>query len=118
MEQWNGIGDFQAHQFGMKEEKRTANMRDRVKAASSHSRWEWAEKTCSDVRKAKEEVKQMTDRKRKAENVPLGRQRESEKRRKRMETRRACLNQATLEPDQIEDHLVRNTLEYMDTATR
>jgi hypothetical protein len=124
MEQWNGIGDFledfieQAHQFGMKEEKRTANMRDRVKAASSHSRWEWAEKTCSDVRKAKEEVKQMTDRKRKAENVPLGRQRESEKRRKRMETRRACLNQATLEPDQIEDLLVRNTLEYMDMATR
>jgi hypothetical protein len=33
-EQWNGIGDFledfieQEHQFGMKEEKQTANMRD------------------------------------------------------------------------------------------
>jgi hypothetical protein len=43
--------------------------------------------------------------------------RELEKRQKRMETRRACLNQATLEPDPIEDLLVRNTLEYMDSAT-
>ncbi len=34
-----------------------------------------------------------------------------------METRRACLNHATLEPDPIEDLLVRNTLEYMDIAT-
>ena len=46
MEQWNGIGAFledfieQAHQCGMKEEKRTANMRDRVRAANSHSKWE------------------------------------------------------------------------------
>jgi hypothetical protein len=36
MDPWNGIGDFleafiqQAHQFGMKEEKRTAKMRHRV----------------------------------------------------------------------------------------
>jgi hypothetical protein len=43
MERWNGIGDFledfieQAHQFGMKEEKQTANMRDRVRAANSHT---------------------------------------------------------------------------------
>jgi hypothetical protein len=41
MERWNGIGDFledfieQAHQFGMREEKRTANMRDQV----SYSRY-------------------------------------------------------------------------------
>ena len=55
MERWNGIGDFledfieQAHQFGMKEEKRTANMRDRVRAANSHSKWEWADKMSSDV---------------------------------------------------------------------
>jgi hypothetical protein len=47
----------------------------------------------------------------------LREQRESEKRQKRMETRRACLNEATLEPDPIEDLLVRNTLEYMDMAT-
>jgi hypothetical protein len=38
MEQWNGIGNFledfieQVHQFGMKEEKPTAKMRDRVRA--------------------------------------------------------------------------------------
>ncbi|WP_288993338.1 hypothetical protein [uncultured Marinobacter sp.] len=124
MEQWNGIGDFledfieQAHQFGMKEEKRTANMRDRVRAANSHSKWEWADKMSSDVRIAKEEVKEKTSRKRKAGNEqPLREQRESEKRQKRMETRRACLNEATLEPDPIEDLLVRNTLEYMDMAT-
>jgi hypothetical protein len=44
IEQWNGIGDFfkdfikQAHQFGMKEERRMANMRDRVRAANSHQK--------------------------------------------------------------------------------
>jgi hypothetical protein len=41
---------------------------------------------------------------------------ELEKCQKCMETRRACLNQATLEPDPIEDLLVRNKLEYMDIA--
>jgi hypothetical protein len=124
MEQWNGIGDFledfieQAHQFGMKEEKRTANMRDRVRAANSHSKWEWADKMSSAVRISKEVVKEKTSRKQTAGNEqPLREQRESEKRRKRMETRRACLNEATLEPDPIEDLLVRNTLEYMDMAT-
>jgi hypothetical protein len=124
MEQWNGIGDFledfieQAHQFGMKEEKRTANMRDRVRAANSHSKWEWADKMSSDVRIAKEEMTKKTSRKRKAgSEQPLREQRDLEKRQKRMETRRACLNQATLEPDLIEDLLVRNTLEYMDIAT-
>ena len=40
----NGIGCFiedfieQAHQFGMLDEKRTANMRDRTKASFSHSK--------------------------------------------------------------------------------
>ncbi len=72
MERWNGIGDFledfieQAHQFGMKEEKRTANMRDRVRAANSHSKWEWADKMSSDVRIAKEEMTKKTSRKRQA----------------------------------------------------
>ena len=117
MEQWNGIGDFledfieQVHQFGMREEKRTANMRDRVRAANSHSKWEWLDKMSSDVRIAKEEVKEKTNRKRKTGNVqPLREQRQLEKRWKRMETRRACLNQATLEPNPIEDLMVRNTL--------
>jgi hypothetical protein len=46
---YRGIGDFaedfieQAHQFGMKDEKRTANMRDRVRTAISHSKWEYAQ---------------------------------------------------------------------------
>jgi hypothetical protein len=112
MEQWNGIRDFledfieQTHQFGMNEEKRTANMRDRVRAANSHSKWEWADKMSSAVRISKEVVKEKTSRKRKAGNEqPLREQRESEKRWKRMETRRGCLNEATLEPDPIEDLL-------------
>ena len=124
MEQWNGIGNFledfieQVHQFGMKEEKRTANMRDRVRAANSHSKWEWADKMSSDVRIAKEEMTKKTSWKRKAgSEQPLRERRELEKRQKRIETRRACLNQATLEPDPIEDLLVRNTLVYMDSAT-
>jgi hypothetical protein len=58
----------------------------------------------SEVRIAKEELKEKTSRKRKAGNEqPLREQRELEKRKKRMETRRACLNKATLEPDPIED---------------
>jgi hypothetical protein len=84
MEQWNGTGDFledfieQAHQFGMKEEKQTANMRDRVRAVNYHSKWEWAGKMSSDVCIAKEEVKEKTSRnKRKAGNKqPLREQRE------------------------------------------
>ena len=72
----------------------------------------------SDVRIAKEEVKEKTSRKQKAGNEQtLREQRQAIKRQKRMETRRACLNEATLEPDPIEDLLVRNTLEYMDMAT-
>ncbi len=90
-----------------------------MRAANSHSKWEWADKMSSNVvRIAKQEVKEKINRKRKAGNEqPLREQRELEKRWKRMETRRACLNQATLEPDPIEDLLVRNTLEYMDLAT-
>ena len=48
MRKFNGIGCFiedfieQAHQFGMKDEKRTANMRDRKKAAHSHLSFEVA----------------------------------------------------------------------------
>jgi hypothetical protein len=50
MEQWNGIDDYledfieQAHQFGMKEEKSTASMRDGVRVENSNSKWEWADK--------------------------------------------------------------------------
>jgi hypothetical protein len=89
-----------------------------VRAANSHLKWEWADKMSSDVRIAKEEVKEKTSWKQKARNEqPLREQRELEKRWKRMETRCACLNRATLEPDPIEDLLVRNTMEYMDIAT-
>ena len=46
MRKFKGIGCFiedfieQAHQFGMREECRTANMRDRKRAANTHSSWE------------------------------------------------------------------------------
>jgi hypothetical protein len=46
MKEHNGIGDFaedhleQGHQFGMQEERRTHGLRDRGKAANSHSKWE------------------------------------------------------------------------------
>ena len=44
METFKGIGCFieQAHQSGMKDEKRTANMRDRKCTAYAHSSWEQA----------------------------------------------------------------------------
>jgi hypothetical protein len=82
IEEWNGIGDFlkdfieQAHQFGIKEEKRTANMRDWVRVANSHSKWEWADKMSMEVRIAKEDVKEKTRWKWKAGNEqPLREQR-------------------------------------------
>jgi hypothetical protein len=66
MKQWNGISNFledsieQAHQFGMKEEKCTANTRDQVRATNSHSKWEWADKMSSEVRIAKEAMTKKT----------------------------------------------------------
>jgi hypothetical protein len=50
------------HRFGMKEEKQTANMRDRVRAANSNSKWKWADKMSSDVRISQEVVKEKTSR--------------------------------------------------------
>ena len=44
----------------------------------------------------------------------LARAKEAARAREKVE---ACLNQATLEPNQIEELLARNTLEYMDIAT-
>jgi hypothetical protein len=52
-----------------------------------------------------------TEDQQKGNEQPLREQRELEKQQKRMETRQACLNQATLEPDLIEDLLLRKTLE-------
>ena len=69
MIQFCGIGDFsedfieQSHQFGVKEELRTRGL-SRSKAFSSHSKWEWMGNQIG-VRKAKEEIKRKTGRKRK-----------------------------------------------------
>jgi hypothetical protein len=110
------LEDFieQAHQFGMKEEKTTANMRDRMRAANSHLKWEWADKMSSNVCISKEEVKEKTSQKQKAgSEQPLREQRKLEKHWKQMETLQVCLNEATSEPDPIGDLLVRNTLDYI-----
>eukprot|EP00978_Attheya_sp_CCMP212_P042544 scaffold260896_cov65-Attheya_sp.AAC.1 len=48
MIKWQGIGCFiedfieQAYQFGVNDESRTRGMRDRARAATSHSTWEYA----------------------------------------------------------------------------
>jgi hypothetical protein len=94
-------------------------MRDQRRGANSHSKWEWADKMSSGVWIAKEEVKEKTNQKQKAGNKQPSREHiKLEKCQKCMETRQACLNEATLEPDPIEDLLVRKTLEHMDIATR
>jgi hypothetical protein len=125
MEIWHGIGDFfedfieQAHQFGMKDEQRTLNMRDRVKAANSHSKWEWAESMSEQVRIAKKEMKKTATRKRKVpDGLSLAERNRVEKKQRRQEKRRACLAQVSLEPDPIEDTLTRARMEQFDYATR
>jgi hypothetical protein len=92
-------------------------MRDHVRAANSRSKWKWADKMSSNILIAKEEVEKKTSQKQKAgKEQPLREQRELEKRQKCMERWQACLNKATLEPDLIEDLLVRNTLGCKDIA--
>jgi hypothetical protein len=60
------------------EEKRTANIRDRVRAANSHPEWEWVDKMSSNICIAKEEEKEKTSWKQKAgKQQPLREQRES-----------------------------------------
>jgi hypothetical protein len=125
MEMWRGIGDCfedfikQAHQFGVKDEKRTSNMRDRVKAANSHSRWEWAETMSEQVKIAKTEIEKKTTRKRKAPDGPsLAERNRIEKKQQRQEKRSACLAQVSMEPDPIEDSLTRARMEQFDYATR
>ncbi len=66
--------------------------------------------------KTKEAVKKKTNWKHNAGNKPPLRE-QKDLMQKRIETWQACLNQASLEPDPIEDLLVRNTLENMDIAT-
>ena len=65
---YNGIGWFiedfieQAHQFGMLDEKRTANMRDRTKASFSHSKNETISNN-GEVKLKIEQVRMQTRRK-------------------------------------------------------
>ena len=69
MIEYAGIGEFcedfveQAHQYGVKEEIRTRGL-ERSKAFISHSKWEWNSNRIG-VRKAKEEIRRRTSRKRK-----------------------------------------------------
>ena len=70
MRMFGGIGDFveafieQSHQDGNREEKRTSFMRDRKKAAVSHTRWE-SIRNLPEVQCRKDEVCRMVTRKRK-----------------------------------------------------
>jgi hypothetical protein len=56
------------HQFGVKEEKCTANMSYQVRGVNSHSKWEWADKRSSNSWIAKEEVEKETNQMQQAGN--------------------------------------------------
>jgi len=106
MRLFKGIGCFiedfieQAHQFGMKEEKRTANMRDRKKAANSHSAWEHAShhaeviavKKESSARSKRKLMKSSAEEKNVRNKID------------REETRKYCLENATLISNPIDDY--------------
>lgn len=104
MKKERGIGCFaenfveKSHQTGKKEERRTGNMTDRVKAAISHSRQEWATMIL-EINLVRYRVKMETSKKRK-------RERENEqKQNKRKEWREDCLRKVSMEPDPVKELL-------------
>eukprot|EP00978_Attheya_sp_CCMP212_P025588 scaffold82537_cov26-Attheya_sp.AAC.1 len=109
MVKWQGIGCFiedfieQAHQFGVNDESRTRGMRDRERAATSHSTWEYALNR-KDVSKVKSEIRTRNTRnKRQAtatESVS-----ESNKN-ARLEKRIECLNEVDLTPNLINNYSI------------
>jgi hypothetical protein len=120
MRRFKGIGCFiedfieQAHQTGHKDELRTANMRDRKRASSAHSMWEFSTWR-SGVIKVKEEVQTKTRRKRKPEDNPMlvAEQRNGERKRQRMEKRLQCLESVSTDPNPIEDYMIRTSEAYL-----
>ena len=122
MRRFKGIGCFiedfieQAHQFGMKDEARTRNMRDRARAAISHSKWEWASHNVK-VLAAKKEICNKTSRKRKGRDHSLAETAAAEKKKARLEKRKASLESVSLIPNPIETHITRSMLEHLDNVT-
>jgi len=106
MRLFKGIGCFiedfieQAHQFGMKEEKRTANMRDRKKAANSHSAWEHASHH-AEVIAVKKESSARSKRKFMKSSAE---EKKVRNKKEKKETRKSCLVNATLTPNPIDDY--------------
>jgi len=103
MKKRRGIGCFgedfveKSHQTGKKEERRTGNMTDRVKAAISHSRQEWAT-MIPEINLARHRVKKETSKKRKSESNTSVKQ----KQKNRKERREDYLRKVSMEPDLVE----------------
>ena len=108
MQKWEGIGCFgedfveKGHQVGKREESRTANMVDRVKAAISHSRNEHATMV-PEIEKMRKQVKLQTSRKRKKD---VSNNSIETKKKERTKRRKECLENATMEADPVESILL------------
>ena len=106
IQRYNGIGCFikdfieQAHQFGMKDEKRTANTRDRCRVANSHSKWKKMAQNIKVIAK-KEEV--CTRSKRKL-TILRGEEKKKAMKKAKKEKRKFCIDNVSLQPNPIEDY--------------
>ena len=106
MRDFNGIGCFledfveQAHQFGMRDEKRTANMPDRKRKYNSHSSNEVASLN-AEVIAHKEVVSNKSKRKMKRWK---GEERREAKQKVKEENREFCFERVLLTPNPIEDY--------------
>ena len=106
MRYFKGIGCFledsvkQAHQFGMKDEKRTANMTDRKPKYNSHLSLEFASHN-PEVIAQKEVVSRKSKRNMKRRR---GVDRKDSKQRVKEEKRTFCINTVVLTPNPIEDY--------------
>ena len=89
MRMFKGIGCFgedfieQSHQFGLKEESRTRAMKDRAKAALSHTQWELI-RNSPEVEKARIKIEEGATRKFKKERKRPAEEQKAKKEQKRM----------------------------------
>merc|ERR1712183_93879 len=112
MKKERGIGCFgedfveKLHQTGKKEERRTGNMTDRVKAAILHSRQEWAT-MIPEINMGRYRVKKETSKKRKSESNTSVKQ----KQKNRKERREDYLRKVSMEPDLMKQLLPTNLID-------
>ena len=106
MKQFNGIGCFiedfieQAHQFGMLDESRTSNMRDRERAANSHCAWEEIGQNPKVINKRQEvntRSKRNLKRNRSGERKQINQNIKNEK-------RFSCIDRVNWTPNPIDDY--------------